>query len=184
MGYPKQEYPLTIFLEPTASTIVFGCPGIPRSIPRIETIIHIRTANGSSFMIRSVSIVLITRQKVTVPAKLGSTEAFKEFKIYEDPLAFRPMNGFSQHVLGVDLPVMIPVPKDIIPSGYLPTLGASTTHYLAIKVVTGETSGVEASYIDTFLLSSEHMILYRYTGNSMNQWLNSINRKIIKSWQK
>lgn len=150
VGYPKQEYPLTIFLEPTASTIVFGCPGIPRSIPRIETIIHIRTANGSSFMIRSVSIVLITRQKVTVPAKLGSTEAFKEFKIYEDPLAFRPMNGFSQHVLGVDLPVMIPVPKDIIPSGYLPTLGASTTHYLAIKVVTGETSGVEASYIDTF----------------------------------
>ncbi|CAD1811010.1 hypothetical protein K4G60_g4967 [Candida parapsilosis] len=146
----KQEYPLTIFLEPTASTIVFGCPGIPRSIPRIETIIHVRTANGSPFLIRSVSVVLITRQKVTVPAKLGSTEAFKEFKIFEDPLAFKPVNVFSQNVLGIDLPVMIPVPKDVIPSGYSPTLGASTTHYLAVKVVTGESSGGESSFIDTF----------------------------------
>ncbi|KAI5960274.1 hypothetical protein CANMA_004054 [Candida margitis] len=149
-GVQKQEYPLTIFLEPTASTIVFGCAGIPRSIPRIETIIHIRTTNGSSFLIRSISIVLITRQKVIVPAKLGSTEAFKEFKIFEDPLAFKPVNGFSQHVLGIDLPIMIPVPKDIMPTGYSPTLGVSTTHYLAVKVVTGENSGVESSFIDTF----------------------------------
>ncbi|KAI5952098.1 hypothetical protein KGF57_004190 [Candida theae] len=181
-GSQKQEYPLTIFLEPTASTIVFGCAGIPRSIPRIESIIHIRTANGSPFLIRSVSIVLITRQKVTVPAKLGSTEAFKEFKIFEDPMAFRPVNGFSQNVLGVDLPVMIPVPKDVIPSGYSSTLGVSTIHYLAVKVVTGESSGVESSYIDTFpvvIKTYDTLPLYRQYNEPLVEQSKSADNQVL-----
>ncbi|KAG5422151.1 hypothetical protein I9W82_001245 [Candida metapsilosis] len=181
-GSQKQDYPLTIFLEPTASTIVFGCAGIPRRIPRIETIIHIRTANGSAFSIRSVSIVLITRQKVIVPSKLGSTEALKEFKIFEDPMAFMPVNGFSQSVFGVDLPVMIPLPKDVTPSGYSSTLGASTTHYLAVKVVTGENTGVESSYIDTFpivIKSYDTLPLYRQFNEPMVQKEKSSDNQVV-----
>ncbi|KAI3403121.2 hypothetical protein KGF56_004010 [Candida oxycetoniae] len=146
----KTECPISIFLESTSFSVVYGCPGIPRSIPRIETVAHIRSNDGSPFMIRSAAVYLITRQKVSVPAKFGSNEAFKEIKSFEDPLAFKPANDFSQKVLGVDLPILIPIPRDIAPSNFSLTFGACTTHYLVVKVTLGENSFKESSFLETF----------------------------------
>ena len=47
-----------------------------------------------------------------IPTKFGSSEAFKEFIIYEDPLTYQPpMGEFSQLLQGLDIPILIPIPK-------------------------------------------------------------------------
>ncbi|KAI5952513.1 hypothetical protein KGF54_003380 [Candida jiufengensis] len=178
----KQEYPINIFLESTASSIVYGCPGISRSIPRIEANIQIRSSNGSPFLIRSVSIVLLTRQKVTVPTKFGSNDAFKEFKIFEDPLAFKPINGFSEKVLGLDLPILIPIPRDVISSGCSTTFGSITTHYLTVKVTTGESSTTEVSYMEMFpvvIKLYDTLPLYRQFNEPVVELRNSPDNQVI-----
>ena len=59
-----------------------------------------------------------------IPTKFGSSEAFKEFIIYEDPLTYQPpMGEFSQLLHGLDIPILIPIPKDLTPTGHSPTLG-------------------------------------------------------------
>ncbi|EMG49926.1 RGL1 RHO1 GEF localizing protein 1 [Candida maltosa Xu316] len=147
------ECPITVRLEANSSSIVKGCPGIPRSIPRIETTINIRSINEKPFLIRSVTIKLMTIQKVNVPTKFGTNEAFKEFKIYEDPLTYHhppTSKKFYQELHGLDIPVLIPIPKDITPSGYSPTFGATTMHNLVVFVSLGSDVASELNFRDSF----------------------------------
>ncbi|CAK9439539.1 uncharacterized protein LODBEIA_P36390 [Lodderomyces beijingensis] len=147
----KTECPITVYLEPSSSSIVQGCPGIPRSIPRIETVAHIRSINGLPFPLRSVSLYLIMRQKVVVPTKFGTNEPFKELKVYEEPLAFKPARDVSQSLLGLTLPILIPIPRDVTPSASSATFGATTVHYLMVKVAIGDSSAtVPSSYVESF----------------------------------
>ncbi|KAI5961032.1 uncharacterized protein KGF55_004299 [Candida pseudojiufengensis] len=181
-SYQKQEHPINIFLESTASSIVFGCPGISRSIPRIEANVQVRSNNGLPFPIRSISIVLLTRQKVSVPTKFGSNDAFKEFKLYEDPLAFKPINGFSEKLLGLDLPILIPIPRDVTSSGCSTTFGSITTHYLTVKVITGESSATEVSFVEMFpvvIKLYDTLPLYRQFNEPVVEIRNSPDNQII-----
>ena len=147
----QEECPITVRLEASASSIVRGCPGIPRSIPRIETVLNIRSINHSPFPLRSVSIKLMTKQKVMIPTKFGSSEAFKEFIIYEDPLTYQPpMGEFSQLLQGLDIPILIPIPKDLTPTGHSPTLGATTIHNLVVFVSLGNSASTESTFVDYF----------------------------------
>ena len=77
--------------------------------------LELRPIAGVPFTIRSVGIELKTVQKVTIPAKLGSTDTQQEYTIYNNPFAFRPPVGeFSQRLLGLDVPILFPLPRDII----------------------------------------------------------------------
>ncbi|KAK6457271.1 uncharacterized protein RJT20DRAFT_38355 [Scheffersomyces xylosifermentans] len=151
----KVVSPVTASLQASGTSIVHGCPGVPRSLPRIETVIEIRSATGAPCKVRSVGIELRTIQKVTLPSKLGSTDSFREYKIYENPLAYRPPVGeFHQDLIALDIPVLIPLPRDIIASGYHHNIQgnwkASTIHKLFVRVACGDAVENEINYIEAF----------------------------------
>lgn len=178
----KVDSCVSVFLEPTSNSIVYGCPGIPRSIPRIETTVHIRSTNALPFMIRAVAVFLISRQKVVVPTKFGSNDAFKEFKLYEDSMAFKPANDFSQKVLGVSLPILIPVPRDIPSSALLSSFGSSTTHSLVVKVILGDSAANESFVVETFpivIKTYDTLPLYRQFNEPLVRSSKSPDNQII-----
>ncbi|RCK55315.1 Arrestin family protein 1 [Candida viswanathii] len=147
----NMDCPISTRLEARSVPMVKGCPGIPRSVPRIETVLNIRSINDSPFVIRTVKIQLVTRQTVLVPTKFGSNEATKELVIYEDPMAFQPpMGKFSQKLHGLDIPILIPIPRDITPSGHSPTFGATTLHYFVVLVSLGKDLASELTFVDSF----------------------------------
>lgn len=147
----KTPCPVHASLKASSTSIVHGCPGVPRSIPRIETVIELRPANGIPFTCRSIGVELRTIQKVSVPSTIGSNDTFREYKIYEDPLIYAPPIGeFSQELLAIDIPILIPLPKDIISSGQFPHWNASTIHKLLVKITCGNSHIDELSYIESF----------------------------------
>lgn len=116
--------------------------------------LELRPIAGVPFTIRSVGIELKTVQKVTIPAKLGSTDTQQEYTIYNNPFAFRPPVGeFSQRLLGLDVPILFPLPRDIISSGAFPNCQAATLHYLVAKVSCGITLAKEVTFIESFPIS-------------------------------
>ncbi|ODV82323.1 uncharacterized protein CANTADRAFT_4334 [Suhomyces tanzawaensis NRRL Y-17324] len=121
------------------------------NMPRIETVVEIRPVGGIPFKIRSVGIELRTTQKVSVPSTIGSNDTTREYKVYDDPFAYRPpMGEFHRVLLGLDIPVMIPLPKDIIASGMFPNWNASTVHTLCVKISCGDTYDSELTFLETF----------------------------------
>lgn len=151
MSPPKAVSPVIASLRASSTTVVCGCPGVPRSIPRIETVIELRPANGVPFVIRSVGIELRTTQRVVVASTIGSNDTFREYKVYEDPCIFRPVAGeFSERLLGVDIPILIPLPKDIISSGQYPQWNAITKHILVVRVSCGDTYNNETNFAESF----------------------------------
>lgn len=151
MSPPKIISPVIASLQASSKSVVCGCPGVPRSIPRIETVIELRPVNGVPFLIRSVGVELRTTQRVVVPSTLGSNDSTREYKIYEDPFVFRPPQGeFSERILGVDIPILIPLSKDIISSGHYPQWNATTTHSLLVKVACGDTYNNETIFAEEF----------------------------------
>lgn len=93
-------------------------------------------------------------QKVTIPAKLSSTDTQQEYTIYNNPFAFRPPVGeFSQRLLGLDVPILFPLPRDIMSSGAFPNCQATTLHYLVAKIACGITLAKEVTFIETFPIS-------------------------------
>lgn len=93
---------------------------------------------------------LRTIQKISIPTTLGSTDSSREYKIHEEML-FRPTAGlFSEEVMGLDLPVLFPLPQDIISSGVFPNWTSSTTHKLCVKVALGDSYITESVHIENF----------------------------------
>lgn len=177
----KQQCPVTVSLEPTESSIVLGCPGVPRSVPRIQTKILIRSLDGSPFTLRAVGIELRTVQKVLLPSTLTSTASTQEYKLFEDPFVFNPSFGqFSaEDLIGLDLPVLIPLPRDIISSGYNINWDASTVHNLQVKVSVGESVETEVSFMESFPIPVklyDSLPIYR-------QFLELVNESIISNDQ-
>lgn len=88
---------------------------------------------------------------MSVPSKIGSNDVVREYKIYEDPIVFRPPVGdFSKQLLGLDIPILIPLPRDIISSGHFSNWNASTVHNLFVKVSCGSTYSNEMNFIESF----------------------------------
>lgn len=175
--------PVIANLRPSSTSIVLGCPGVPRSIPRIETTVEIRSVGGKPFDLRSVSIELRTVQKVTVPSTIGSTDTSREYIVYKDPTAYRPPIGsFYQPLLGLDIPVLISIPKDIISSGHFPHWNAQTTHYIYVQVSCGTTIETEVNYGESFpitIKAYDTLPLYRQFNEPKIEQKDSIDRKLI-----
>lgn len=145
------DCPISVRLEASSTSMVKGCPGVPRSIPRIDTMLNIRSITDSPFIIRSVKVQLITKQKVLIPTKFGSNEALKEFVVYTDPLTYMPPRDKFYEVLhGLDIHILIPIPRDITPSAYCPIFGATTLHNLVVLVSLGTDSVSEVTFMDSF----------------------------------
>ncbi|CAH6718730.1 RHO1 GEF localizing protein 1 [[Candida] jaroonii] len=175
--------PVTVSLEPSKTTIVAGCPGVPRSIPRIETVINVRSVNGQPFVIRSVGVELRTIQKVSVPSTIGSNDPIHEVKIYEDPFLFNPTFGnFSEHLIGIDIPVLIYLPKDITSSGFNVNWNASTVHNLLVKVSVGDSVETELNFLETFPIPIklyDNLPIYRQFTESINESIVSTDQQLM-----
>lgn len=66
-------------------------------------------------------------------------------------MVFRPPIGeFSQEIIGIDIPVLIPLPRDIISSGTFPRWNATTRHMLYVKVICGDSFDTEVTYVESF----------------------------------
>ncbi|KAK6461124.1 hypothetical protein DFJ63DRAFT_216667 [Scheffersomyces coipomensis] len=152
MFTPKVQSPVAVNLDSIGSSVIRGCPGVIRSLPRIQTKLEVRsTLPGKSFKLRYISLELRTVQKVGVPSKLGSNDASRDYKIYEIPTLYRPpMAQTYQDIIGLDIPILIPLPKDIISSGVFPNYNAYTIHRLVIKVSIGDSIENEINYVFQF----------------------------------
>lgn len=60
------------------------------------------------------------------------------------------MGEFSQLLHGLDIPILIPIPKDLTPTGHSPTLGATTIHNLVVFVSLGNSASTESTFVDYF----------------------------------
>ncbi|ABN66155.2 predicted protein [Scheffersomyces stipitis CBS 6054] len=184
---PKLVSPLTASLRASNSSVVHGCSGVPRSLPRIETVVEIRSSNGSPFKVRTVSLELRTIQKVVLPSKLGSTESVREFKIYDNPVAYRPPVGqFHSELIALDIPVLIPLPRDIVASGYhhntQENWKAMTIHKLFVRVACGDTVDNELNYVEGFPIAIklyDTLPLYRQFNEPVFETRTSNDKQIL-----
>lgn len=118
--------------------------------------IEIRPVSGIPFTVRSVGIELRTVQKVSVPSKIGANKlgvnyASREYVLYSNPYAYRPPhNEFHQTLLGLDVPVMVPLPRAVISSGKFTNWDALTVHYLCVLVACGTSVDTEVTCVETF----------------------------------
>ncbi|CAH2351960.1 hypothetical protein CLIB1423_05S02322 [[Candida] railenensis] len=141
---------VSVSLRASSQSIVHGCPGVPRSIPRIETVVELRPVNGRPFHLRAVVIELRTIQKISVPTTLGSQDTFREYKVYEDVVFSPTVGSFSQELLGVDIPILFTIPREISSSGMAPLWSASVSHRLCVKVFLGNSYNAETTHMETF----------------------------------
>ncbi len=126
--------------------------------------VELRPVNGHAFSVRAVTVELRTLQKITIPSKLSLTETYREYKVHEE-VVFRPAVGrFSMELLGLDVPVLVALPRDMVSSGYFPRWAASTTHRLCVRVALGELLATEHTHMETFPVVVKHydtLPLYR-----------------------
>lgn len=64
-----------------------------------------------------------------------------------------PMGDFYQKLLALDVPILIPLPRSITPSGYFPSWQASTVHYLCVRFNGGTSANTEISFEEKFPIS-------------------------------
>lgn len=63
-----------------------------------------------------------------------------------------PIGEFYQELLALDVPVLLPLPRDITPSAYADNWGATTVHYLYVKFTGGTSAQSEFSFSESFAL--------------------------------
>lgn len=66
-GYP------VISLKPSYNSVVRGCPGIPKTLPRIECQLQLRSNNGQPFTIDKLEVMLLTVESLHHNNHLNST---------------------------------------------------------------------------------------------------------------
>ncbi|KAM9892537.1 hypothetical protein OXX69_011990 [Metschnikowia pulcherrima] len=148
---PKSECPVHINLRSDGHALVKGSPGVPNSIPRIQTVIEIRPVKSPTFDCRSVAIELLATQKVGTLSSLSSSETVKQTRVFADPSAYAPpMGQFSQVMLGLDVPLLIPLDRDLTPSCYIETWAATTIYTLNVRVSVGTSVANEQYYMRDF----------------------------------
>lgn len=119
--------------------------------PRIETTVLIRSISGTPVHVRLVSVEVRASQNITVSSKLGSTDTNREYRVCQDPFAFRPAGGAqTESVIGIDLPVLLSIPSDSFPSGIFAGCNASTTHSFMVSVIYGANADIESTHTELF----------------------------------
>lgn len=125
----------------------------------------VRSVSATPVAIRLVSLEIRADQRVTVASTLGSTETVREILLYLDANAFRPAGGaLSLTVLGIDIPVLVPIPREASPSGFFSSCGAASGHSLVVTVYYGTHADAELQLNSQFpfaLKFYETLPLYR-----------------------
>lgn len=135
------------------------------SQPRIETTIELRPVNGAPFTCRSVGFELRTDQAVSLPSTLGSNNARKSVRIAADPMVYAPPIGlFSQEMLALDVPIIVPLDRSVVPSAAFDSWGATTVHHLIVKATVGVSAADETTFVQSFAVpikTYDSLPLYR-----------------------
>lgn len=63
-----------------------------------------------------------------------------------------PVGSFYQELLALDIPVLLPLPRNIPPSGFFDNWAATTVHYLYVKFTGGTSSQTEYSFLESFAI--------------------------------
>lgn len=105
-------------------------------------------------------------QRVSIPSKIGkSSTVFKDFRLTPDYIVYMPPVGlFDKEMLGLDIPLIVPLPCDVPPSIFSPTWDASCVNQLVVKVAGGASASTEMLFASTFdipVQSFESLPLYR-----------------------
>lgn len=74
----------------------------------------------------------------------------KQTRLAHEPLAYAPLHGFHTDALALDVPVLIPLGRDVTASCYFDAWGATTVHLLTVRVSVGTLAATETSYVQTF----------------------------------
>lgn len=148
---------VVVTLRLSEQLIVQGCPGVPMSMPRLETVIQIRPTNlRRPFSMRNVRVELRTRQTMIMSLKLGSlkNEAYHEHKLAEQ-LVFTPPPGKASvnNLLGIDIPLLMAIPSETPLLGHFQTWNASTVNQLCVFFTLGKNSQTETTYMHLFPVS-------------------------------
>lgn len=149
--------PVVALLRISERLPVYGCPGVAMSMPRIETVIELRLLNlRQAFSVRSVRCELRTKQKMVTLLKLGSLklEAFHEKKLCEQQVFAPPMGQQAvKNVLGVDIPLIMPIPHDVALLGLFSNWNSLTIHTLHVEYTVGSRTDTEhQTYVKDFPL--------------------------------
>lgn len=100
-----------------------------------------------------MGIELRTEQRAVVSSKLGSSEPTKIYRLCKDPMVYAPpMGQFYQKLLALDIPILLPLPKQLTSSGYFPSWNASTVHYLCVRFTGGTSAHTEFSFEEKFAI--------------------------------
>lgn len=76
---------------------------------------------------------------------------FKDYKLIPEQIVYMPPVGqFDQEMLGLDIPLIVPLPRDIAPSFYSPTWDATCLHQLVVKISGGASALTELLFATTF----------------------------------
>lgn len=111
----------------------------------------VRSVSALPVAVRLVSLEIRAHQRVTVASTLGSTETARDIQLYLDANAFRPAGGaLFLTVLGIDIPVVIPIPRDAFPTGIFPSCGAASGHSLVVTVYYGTHADAELQLTTLF----------------------------------
>lgn len=82
---------------------------------------------------------------------LGSSDTKQQFKICGDPLIYTPPIGeYCLEALALDIPVLLPLPRELVASGYFGNWNATTIHYLLVRFTGGAYAGSEFTFEESF----------------------------------
>lgn len=110
-----------------------------------------RSVSATPVPVRLVRVELRAHQRVSVASTLGSNDTYRDYCIYLNPHAYAPPAGdFAASVLGIDVPLLIPIPRDAFPSGVFPGFHAVSSHSLAVTVFYGSTAEAEQQHLQLF----------------------------------
>lgn len=111
---------------------------------------EIRAKQGP-FACRLVAVELRAEQRIATLLKLGLGEAFKEWKLYGDSSIFAPPVGqFYTNLIGLDLPVVLPVPRDVPLAGFFPSWDGRLVYFLYVWVIEGKSRDSEIRFEERF----------------------------------
>lgn len=89
---------------------------------------------------------------------------------------------FYQELLALDIPVMLLLPRDILPSSYFDNWGATTTHHLFVKFTGGISAQTEFSFVESFAVPIkmyDTLPLYRQYSEAVEQGCLSSDKQLV-----
>ncbi|ODQ79911.1 hypothetical protein BABINDRAFT_167015 [Babjeviella inositovora NRRL Y-12698] len=170
--------PFVISLKASNQSMVRGCPGVPNTCPRLEGVIEIRSRDSAPFTVRAVTIDLNTTQFVSVPSSgFGSNDVVRTYNLHRNNTAYTPPAGLLyEEALGLDIPFIIPLPKDITSSGKFPRWNATTTHSLMITASWGPKSETCSTEFPVAIKKFDTLPVFRQFNEPITQTIQSTDK--------